>query len=584
MKAADFISRLGAKGKPRKTATGWQACCPAHDDKSPSLSVSDGHSGVLIHCHSGCSIDSVLSAVGISKRDLMNGETKGSGKQPVATYRYRDENGVELYRVERYFPKDFRPYLPGATSPGIEGARRVLYRLPEIIQAVKRGLPVFICEGEKDVDTLTGLGLAATCNLGGAGKWRSEYNDFLRGAAVFIVSDKDEPGRKHALNVETALAGIASSVAVVELPDFNGKPVKDASDFIAAGATVADLQAELDRATATPSDTKPQDIGERLALVRFNLATPPPLETAVWRLNGGPVTHTLGNISTITAQAKAGKTALVSALAAAAITEQPDCDTFGFTASNPERLPILILDSEHSEADHWQLCDRILRRSKLTESPLLHSYRLTGFGVRDINAALAWLLNERKWLAVVIDGSGDFVADVNDPEECNAWVADLHGKAITHQTHILNVLHLNPSSEFKSRGHLGSQLERKCATNLRVEKIEGVSVVCSERNRGADIPKSTGPRFTWSDEHRMHVSAASITTAKTTAKIQAVREQIAEAYTNSGKQAGTWTEVVGWLRNVPGIKSQRTAERVFSEAKRCGVIALNIVKKWEQAA
>jgi hypothetical protein len=161
-------------------------------------------------------------------------------------------------------------------------------------------------------------------------------------------------------------------------------------------------------------------------------------------------------------------------------------------------------------------------------------------------------------------------------------VARLHGLAIEHSTHILNVLHLNPSSDFKSRGHLGSQLERKCETNLRIEKTDGVSVVFAERNRGADIPKRTGPRFIWSNDTGMHVSADSIASAKESAELAELREQIAEAYRHGGKVTATWTEVVAWLQTVPGIKSKRTAERAFTAAKQHGIISQNIVKHWEQ--
>ena len=55
---------------------------------------------------------------------------------------------------------------------------------------------IYICEGEKDVEALERAGCAATCNAGGAGKWRPEYSEALAGANVIIVADRDEPGRK----------------------------------------------------------------------------------------------------------------------------------------------------------------------------------------------------------------------------------------------------------------------------------------------------------------------------------------------------------------------------------------------------
>ena len=344
-------------------------------------------------------------------------------------------------------------------------------------------------------------------------------------------------------------------------------------------------KAERQTAPATKTESgNAADIRARLAQVRFNILTPPPLDVAVFTLSNGTPTHTKGNISATNAQVKAGKTAFVSALIAAAITPRPDdCDSLGFRAVNPDRLPVAVLDTEHSKAHNWNIGDRIFRRALLTESDQLHLFRLAGFTVRELNAALEHLLKERKWHSVFLDGIGDFVADVNDPEECNAFVARLHGMAIESDTHILNVLHLNPTSETKSRGHLGSQLERKAETNLRIEKKDGVSIVYSDRNRGADIPKETAPRFLWSDEHRMHVSADTVANVKRAANLEELREQCREAFSIANKSALTWTDFVAAAKRVPGVNSQRTAERIHTDAKREIIIIKNIIGQWELA-
>jgi putative DNA primase/helicase len=93
-------------------------------------------------------------------------------------------------------------------------------------------------EGEKDADALGGLGLVATTNPHGAGKWRDEYSETLRGAHVVILPDRDEPGRKHADQVARSLWGKASKIKVVELP---GDSVKDVSDWLRAGGTKEQL-------------------------------------------------------------------------------------------------------------------------------------------------------------------------------------------------------------------------------------------------------------------------------------------------------------------------------------------------------
>jgi hypothetical protein len=106
---------------------------------------------------------------------------------------------------------------------------------------------------------------------------------------------------------------------------------------------------------------------------------------------------------------------------------------------------------------------------------------------------------------VLVDGVADLVVDVNDAGESNTYTAHLHQTAIEHDCAVVCVIHTNPSSE-KTRGHLGSQLERKSETNLRLEKSGEITVVFSDKNRRAPIQKENGPRFVWSDEAGMHVS------------------------------------------------------------------------------
>jgi putative DNA primase/helicase len=107
-----------------------------------------------------------------------------------------------------------------------------------VINAVKAGRTVYIAEGEKDVDSLVALSLDATTNAGGAGKWRPEYSEVLRGANVVIIPDNDAPGREHAGKVKSALDGIAASVRIVSLPG----PGKDVTDWIISGGTREELE------------------------------------------------------------------------------------------------------------------------------------------------------------------------------------------------------------------------------------------------------------------------------------------------------------------------------------------------------
>lgn len=160
---------------------------------------------------------------------------------PAAVYDYADENGEILFQVVRKEGRKFRQRRPDGTW-SVKGVRQVPYRLPELI-AASPDTPVFVAEGEKDVDNVRALGLVATCNAGGAGKWRPHHAKFLQGRDVVILPDNDEAGRKHAEQVRESLAGIARSVRMLELPDLPAKG--DVSDWIVSGGTRDALMALL---------------------------------------------------------------------------------------------------------------------------------------------------------------------------------------------------------------------------------------------------------------------------------------------------------------------------------------------------
>lgn len=157
--------------------------------------------------------------------------------QIVAMFDYRDADGKLLYQVCRLEPgnngesKSFLQRTPDgkAWKWGLNGVAPTLYRLPELLSEPTRA--VFIVEGEKDVETLRSIGLIATTNPMGAGKWRAEYGEHLKGRQVIILPDNDEPGRKHGANVAAKMRRIAASVRIVELPDL--PPKGDVTDWLA---------------------------------------------------------------------------------------------------------------------------------------------------------------------------------------------------------------------------------------------------------------------------------------------------------------------------------------------------------------
>lgn len=236
------------------------ARCPAHEDRVQSLSVGLGDDGkTLFYCHAGCSYREIVEALseGEWERRLHPSPARelGSSSESVpkpatfdrfeAVYDYEDENGQLLFKVCRTHDKRFFQCHPDAQSPtgfywGLGGARRVPYRLPRVREAVRAGQRVYIVEGEKDVHAIERAGRVATCNPMGASKgkskWRSEWNEFFRGARVVIVADRDEVGRVHARDVYSNLVNVAGTVHMTV-------PVvgNDAYDHLAAGKTLGEL-------------------------------------------------------------------------------------------------------------------------------------------------------------------------------------------------------------------------------------------------------------------------------------------------------------------------------------------------------
>ncbi len=167
----------------------------------------------------------------------------------MATYDYMDDSGALRYQTVRFDPKAFKQRRPDGKDGWIwnlKGVRLLVYRLPDLLK--RNSETVFICEGEKDVDTIEELGLLATCNPMGAGKWRDQYATALKGRRVVVIPDNDPPadergqphfkGQKHAGDVADSLLRHGCEVRILELP--RGK---DASEWLACGGTAEELHA-----------------------------------------------------------------------------------------------------------------------------------------------------------------------------------------------------------------------------------------------------------------------------------------------------------------------------------------------------
>ena len=271
MKLSKLVSMLESETGMKATRSGDDyACrCPAHDDNKPSLSICEGDKGLLLNCHAGCTVDAIAAALGIKPAELFykNSEQEnyhhdGEDKL-VSTYDYCDATGNLIFQVCLFEPKDFRQRQPDPKNArkfiwNLKGIETVPYRLPQLLATVQAGETTFVVEGEKDVAALVERGFAATCNAGGAGKWKDNFaQHFDKANSVVIIADKDVSGRKHAVAIATNLRGKAQSVKVLELPDMAGRAVKDASDFFEAGGTADQLREIAKAAKEFETPTEP---------------------------------------------------------------------------------------------------------------------------------------------------------------------------------------------------------------------------------------------------------------------------------------------------------------------------------------
>ena len=224
--AADVAKLLN---KPSKKSAGeWTACCPAHNDKNPSLSIKDGDKDEpILFCHAGCEFQEIIKHIK-NWPDKQTGHFDHPSQQhnPFATnyfnprrYIYRDETGTAKYMVERAYNgsgKTFKQYTLDKNYNAKPGIKDTL-RLPYQLKYFKDQDFVYICEGEQSVDALLRYGYPATCNSGGANNWDTNLNQYFKDKNVIIIPDNDKAGHKHALNVASQLHKTAKQITIANV-------------------------------------------------------------------------------------------------------------------------------------------------------------------------------------------------------------------------------------------------------------------------------------------------------------------------------------------------------------------------------
>ena len=249
----------GGLAKARRAGDGWTACCPAHEDKNPSLSLTDKGDRVLVRCHAGCTQDEVIEA--LRARGLWHERRNGSDSVPVPDPTRGNGNGIakgELCRYPYYRPDgalhvDVCMYRDSVTGKkvgrnpwrepkGVKGPHP-MFRVREL--AERPGDPVLVVEGERTVEVAEDLfpdyAVITSCG-GGKQEGQTDWTP-LAGRDVVIWPDNDPTGADYAKNVASlAREAGAADVRIVKLPD--GLPEKwDLADPAPSGV---DLRASLE--------------------------------------------------------------------------------------------------------------------------------------------------------------------------------------------------------------------------------------------------------------------------------------------------------------------------------------------------
>ena len=284
MQAEQIAKSLGNA----KRANGqWVASCPVpshgkgNGDKNPSLSVHiDDEGKPLFHCHGGCSQESVFQTI----RDMHLLPELEERPDPLANikpmpkvefqqeWQYQDEDRVTVFVKHRMrvgeTGKTYRLYKidqSGKRYPTLGDARIVPYKLPELLDAKTAGRIIYLAEGEKAVDALMSLGVAATTSHSGAGNWPPENTEYFAGANVVILPDNDLSGWAYAQRAAAAILPIAKNLKVVDLR-LQGQG-DDAYEFIEAGGGRAELAA-LVKAAPKINTVDDVTIPERLQAIK----------------------------------------------------------------------------------------------------------------------------------------------------------------------------------------------------------------------------------------------------------------------------------------------------------------------------
>ena len=376
-------------------------------------------------------------------------------------------------------------------------------------QLPSKGDLLFITGGEKDVMSLAAHGLNAICFNSETAAIPMAVIQRLtfRFKHIILLYDTDATGLDSSAKREEELKQLGVKRLVLPLSGIKGE--KDISDYFALGNSREDLV----KLFLEYLETLYSEAMSALKSCELDFNNPPPVAQMIVSVNGVPL-GTQGNLLCITGGEGTGKSNYVAALIAGAVKPEnaEGIDTLGISIEgNPKGKAVLFYDTEQSEVQLYKNVSTLLRRCGRDTMPeWFKAYCLTGMSRKERLKSIVLSMDRFHYQyggihLVVIDGIADLIRCANDEAESIAVVEELYRLAGIYNTCIVTVLHFIPNG-LKLRGHLGSELQRKAAAILSIEKDSNpaVSVVKALKVRDGsplDVPLM---QFAWDKGKAMH--------------------------------------------------------------------------------
>lgn len=488
-------------------------------------------------------------------------QLQSSNEEPI--FGYSGNGFVKLYR-----PLSKLRFLYGGLVP--ENYCFGLKQLPN------RGDVLFITGGEKDVMSLYAKGFYAICFNSETSAIPTPTIAMLsrRFKHIILLYDVDKTGLSASQNQVMILSKY--SVKRLELPLSGTKTEKDVSDYFALGHT----KENLSKLVLNLLQTLYTQTMTLLKSCEVDLHNPPQSIENIITVNEVPL-GTQGNLLCITGGEGTGKSNYASAIVSGTfVSEFSTTDTLGLEVqTNINGKAVLLYDTEQSENQLYKNTYLLLKRAYQGEKPdWFKAFYLTAMSRKERLQAIRDSMDYYYHLLggihlVVIDGIADLIRSANDEIESIAIVEELYRLAGIYKTCVLCVLHFVPNS-FKLRGHLGSELQRKAAAILSIEKdthSPEVSVVKALKVRDGsplDVPLM---QFSWDKEKAMHVYKGEKShNEKERRKEQALTKIAKEIFTKNPHL--TYQDLVAEIECLMDIK-ERTAKSYIRYMREHLIIA-----------